>query len=500
MGKIMSKKKIVFVLWSLFLVFLLNTFSQQPSSTPLSDPCESAEAKSFDWQTGIWQSEDGKQVHEIKKLLGSCVIMEIWKTDGKETAVALKSFDDGRQNKTGEKAWVYSWVAKAFHQRWEGRKENGQWRFYRSWFFNGEAILSRTYWTQVSDNELVRYVEQSRDEGKTWKPWVKNVFIRKSNSQSESTQNFLSVRNAHGLAFDENSNKTILFGGADASKVLNDTWEFDGKKWASIETTASPSPRTFPAMTYDSARKKILLFGGNRVLFGKDDNDYEFLSDFWEFDGKIWTKIDVPTPDGRAEASFAFDRQRQKAVLFGGYRIENGTIKPFSDTWEWNGKNWKKIAEGVPTARSGAAIAYDLAGKKIVLFGGGIKRGGANETWEFDGTYWKEIESAKSEPRYNSTMVYDKSLGKIFRFGGWDGTKRVSETWEFDGKIWQKLNTESPEARNHTQMVYDAKRNKLILFGGHNGDFVLGDTWEFDGNKWQKIIAVEPQKRVENGH
>ena len=310
----------------------------------------------------------------------------------------------------------------------------------------------------------------------------------------------LSVRNAHALVYDENLNKTILFGGADSEKVLNDTWEFNGEKWFLISTNNSPPPRTFPSMTYDSVRKKILLFGGNRVLFGKDDNDYEFFNDFWEFDGKTWTKIDVPTPDGRAEASFTYDRQRQKAVLFGGYRIENGTMKPLSDTWEWNGKSWQKMAEGIPTARSGAAIAYDKQRKKTVLFGGGIKSGGANETWEWDGKTWREIKSAQTEPRYNSTMVYDESRGKIIRFGGWDGTKRVSETWEFDGTNWTKLNIESPDARNHAVMVYDMKRQKIILFGGHNGDFVFGDTWEFDGAGWKKIISVEPQKRIENNH
>jgi hypothetical protein len=631
------------------LTFLaVSTFAQ-------TSPCENAEAKAFDWQIGVWQSEDGKQVHEIKKLLDSCVIQETWKTEGIETAVALKSFDDGRHNKTGEKKWFYSWVAKPFHQLWEGRKESEQWRFYRNWFSNGEAVLSRTYWTQISADKLERIVEQSRDEGKTWKPWVKDAFNRvtqavvnieiekerkffdfligewrmeklvaqgetgiggddvfkfrktldgngifsewyfnrgtttkpnfiegeytsafDNNSKTwsfyyispfvsqfyqglkengnwwfykdynlngdkftqrqawekidentilriiensrdggktwqrgyaatlkrvtEKTSANLSVRNAHALVYDENVHKIILFGGADSEKVLNDTWEFDGTKWSLVSTNNSPSPRTFPAMTYDSVRKKILLFGGNRVLFGKDDNDYEFFNDFWEFDGKVWTKINVPTPDGRAEASFIFDRQRQKAVLFGGYRIENGAMKPLSDTWEWDGKSWQKMAEGTPTAKSGAAIAYDEQRKKVVLFGGGIRSGGANETWEWDGKSWAEINSAKTEPRYNSTMVYDSNRNKITRFGGWDGTKRVSETWEFDGKTWTRLNIESPEARNHTVMVYDTKRRKIILFGGHNGDFVFGETWEFDGKSWRKIISVEPQKRIENGH
>ncbi len=470
------------LIWFLFLT--ISAVGQIP-------PCENPESKAFDWQIGVWESEDGKQIHEIKKLIDDCIIQEIWKTEGKETAIAVKSFDDGRHHKAGEKKWFYSWTAKGFHQFWEGRKEDGQWRFYRNWFSEGEAVLSRTYWNQVSADKFERIVEQSRDEGKTWKPWVKSPFHKKSNS--------LSVRNAHASVYDETRKRLILFGGADSERILNETWEFDGQKWSSIKTS-SPSPRTFPSMIYDSARQKILLFGGNRVLFGKNDKDYEFLNDFWEFNGQDWQKIDVPSPQGRAEASFVFDRQRQKAVLFGGYTKENGEIKRFADTWEWDGKSWTKVSEGVPSARSGAAIAYDSKRRKVVLFGGGIRSGGGAETWEWNGQDWHQITSAKTEPRYNSTMVYDAAKDKIIRFGGWDGTRRVSETWEFDGQVWQKLAIESPEARNHTVMVYDSNRRKTVLFGGHNGDFVFGDTWEFDGQTWRRVISAEPQKRIENGH
>lgn len=140
--------------------------------------CNSPDAREFDWQIGIWKSEDGKQVHEIKKTVDSSVIQEIWKTDNKETALAFKSFDDGKHNKTGEKKWLYSWVANGFHQLWEGRKENGNLRFYRNWFLNNEPVLSRTYWLKIYDNKLERIVEQSRDEGKTWKPHVRDVFNR----------------------------------------------------------------------------------------------------------------------------------------------------------------------------------------------------------------------------------------------------------------------------------------------------------------------------------
>ena len=165
-----------FVLGGLALSLFL---SIPVSAQQAASPCENPETKSFDFQIGTWQSEDGKQTHEIKKTLDGCAIQETWKTDGKKTSFAFKSFDNGNHNKTGEKKWFYSWFAKGFHQFWEGRRENGQWRFYREWWSGGEAVLSRTYWNRLSDKSLERIVEQSRDGGKTWRSHVKDKFIKK---------------------------------------------------------------------------------------------------------------------------------------------------------------------------------------------------------------------------------------------------------------------------------------------------------------------------------
>lgn len=307
------------------------------------------------------------------------------------------------------------------------------------------------------------------------------------------------VRNAHGLVYDSLRGRTILFGGADSEKVLNDTWEFDGENWSQVAVHDSPSPRTFPAMTYDSVTHRVLLFGGNRVLFGQDDDDYEFYDDFWEFDGKTWRQVDVPTPGARAEASFAFDRQREAAVLYGGYRIEDGELQPLSDTWEFRENSWTKVSEGTPSARYGAAAAFSDRRGAVVMFGGGIARGGG-ETWEWNGQFWREIESARTEPRYNAAMIYDRSRQVLIRFGGWDGSKRVNETWQFDDETWIVLEIPSPGARNHSGMTYDEKRKETILFGGHDGELVFGDTWAFGSNAWERVMAIEPQRRVDNGH
>jgi hypothetical protein len=177
-AKIIYMKKSLKCL-SLILLCAICVCAQQPNSS--ANPCENAEMKAFDFQIGIWQSKDGNEVHEIKKILNGCGVWEIWTRNGSEQAVALKSFDSGRHTATGEQKWFYSWAASGFHQLWEGRKENGQWRFYRQWVLEGQPILSRTYWNPLADGSIDRIVEQSRDGGKTWKPHVKVNFVRKKN-------------------------------------------------------------------------------------------------------------------------------------------------------------------------------------------------------------------------------------------------------------------------------------------------------------------------------
>jgi hypothetical protein len=270
--------------------------------------------------------------------------------------------------------------------------------------------------------------------------------------------------------------------------------------WRQISTTG-PSPRTFPAIVHDDSRKVVLLFGGNRVLFGKTDDDSVFLNDLWQWNGKRWKQIDVPDgPSERAEAAFAFDDARGRAVLFGGYRRVKGNMERFGDTWEWDGRRWTRVSLLGPSPRNGAAMVYDRDRRRVVLFGGPLTDGGGSETWEWNGHEWSKNESAVSEGRFNTAMTYDEERHRVIRFGGWNSKERTEDTCEYDGVVWKQLAVTGPVARNHSRMVYDRRRQRAVLFGGHDGTLVFGDLWEWNGNSWQQRVFTSPQERVENGH
>ena len=309
----------------------------------------------------------------------------------------------------------------------------------------------------------------------------------------------IGVRNAHGMVYDIGRNRVVLFGGADASKVCSDTWESDGYKWKLVSVDG-PGPRTFPAMTYDSIRRRVVLFGGNRVLFGRNPEDNKYLDDTWEWDGRKWTQIEVGGPPPRAEAVMAFDEHRGRAVLFGGHSRSDQGRKWWGDTWEWDGNKWTEINTPGPSPRNGATAAYDSVRKVIVLFGGSTQLGVSGETWEWNGRAWTQNPVAATEGRFNSVMTFDRTRGSMFRFGGRFGGKAYGDTWEYDGKEWKQLSTIGPSARNHSAMVYMANRKRVFLFGGHDGENVFGDGWMWDGKKWRETRKADYQKRVENGH
>lgn len=306
----------------------------------------------------------------------------------------------------------------------------------------------------------------------------------------------LSVRNGHRLTYSSDRKKTLLFGGADASRVLGDLWEWNGKNWSCLDSSPQLA-RTFPAMAYDSGRKRAVIFGGNRVLFGRADDAETFLDDTWEWNGKKWTKIETMGPPARAEAVMVYDAKRRRVVLFGGYIRKNGQTIRLGDTWEYDGKKWTQAASSGPSSRSGAAMAYDSDKQESILFGG---NGRLNDTWKWDGERWSNIATNEVEGRFNTMLAYDAKRRQLIRFGGWNGSARVGDTWSLIGKTWKALDVTGPEPRNHSAMVYDPARQRVVLFGGHDGENVFGDTWEWDGGKWMRVDFTEKQKRVANEH
>ncbi len=128
------------------------------------------------------------------------------------------------------------------------------------------------------------------------------------------------------MAYDSDAEKTVLFGGAATAGVLGDTWEWNGIDWVNAATSGA-GPRYGHAMAYDTHRHVTLMFGG------QDGNFFGvgLLGDTWQWDGLAWVQLQTPGPPARSFVKMAYDTARRRVVLFGSY-----TAAGFAnDTWEF---------------------------------------------------------------------------------------------------------------------------------------------------------------------
>src|SRR5262249_50147450 len=129
---------------------------------------------------------------------------------------------------------------------------------------------------------------------------------------------------------------------------------FGQVRWTQRMVTG-PSARQLHAMAYDSARDRVVLFGGNTT------NPSTYYADTWEWDGATWVKrLPSVAPYSGYGGSMAYDSRRGRTVLFQWNR----------GIWEWDGTNWTGSSAVQPREREWSWIAYDSARGRIVLFGG----------------------------------------------------------------------------------------------------------------------------------
>jgi hypothetical protein len=122
--------------------------------------------------------------------------------------------------------------------------------------------------------------------------------------------------------------------------------------------------------------------------------------------------------------------------------------------------DWVSPTGNLPPAVTDAAMAYDSARGRIVVFGGrSSPTAFSNSTWEYNGSQWHQMTPTGSVPsaRYGHSMVYDSTRHVVVLFGGQTQTSLSNGTFEYDGLSWtQRSPTGAPAARKGHAMTYDS--------------------------------------------
>lgn len=196
----------------------------------------------------------------------------------------------------------------------------------------------------------------------------------------------------------------------------------------------------------------------------------------------------------RQDAAMAYDPAVGRVVLFGGY----DGAGYLNDTYEFQGAgssgSWTLLhPSAAPSPRASAAMAYDPALGEIVLFGGLNDHGIQDTTWVFDGTTWSELSGTQPGGRYGAAIAFDPSSGDLVLFGGQGSHNLLSETWTFGPNGWSALSPpERPPARFEASFAYDPARGFDILSGGMGSTGPLNDTWSFSNGAWAPLLGVGP--------
>ena len=131
--------------------------------------------------------------------------------------------------------------------------------------------------------------------------------------------------------------------------------------WVEVPVLRGPTEKTSTALAHDEARGRTVLLADGRT---------------WEWDGSRWIPM-FPASQPGGEG-LVYDPWRRRTLVVG-----TGS----SSIWEWDGIDWiARNPANPPPGRSGAAVAFDRARGRVVLFGG----------FDFGGPYLQHSSSVQS--------------------------------------------------------------------------------------------------------
>ncbi len=244
-------------------------------------------------------------------------------------------------------------------------------------------------------------------------------------------------------------------------------------------------------MAFDSQRQRLVLFGGSVGPTSSLSNET------WEWDGASWIQRTPPTsPPARAGHAMVFDSARNRVVLFGGSVAGDPDT---NDTWEWDGTTWtQRATTGTrPPERWGHAMTWDAARSRTLLFGGAYRGASArftrNDTWEWDGVSWTQKLPATSPPRRTDHgLAFSTASGRVLMVGGWNElTLLQDDTWEWNGTTWSQLSPQTSPIGDRAQLAELPSRGRLVLFRTPYGS-ATSETWEWTGATWVRVAAFGP--------
>ena len=155
------------------------TASAQTDAAPPPSP----EMAYYDFWPGTWARVVNGRVDpkatsfRVKRSIHAAAFEEEWRQVDDKGVVRLSRGIRAWDQVTNR--WMFTWVSEnALFQVWEGRKYGDRWYIVREFEAGGRRFLSRQAWWPEGPNRVIRVMERSFDEGKTWELRSRTEFGR----------------------------------------------------------------------------------------------------------------------------------------------------------------------------------------------------------------------------------------------------------------------------------------------------------------------------------
>ena len=186
------------------------------------------------------------------------------------------------------------------------------------------------------------------------------------------------ARYGTAAVFDPVAGHLVSFAGFTTQGRFDDTWRFDPERrtWQDVTAASTqPGERCLHAAAFDSQRRRMIMFGGQRGNAALDDA--------WALDLATdqWTALpSVPATGGRKFPAMTYDSSADRVLVFGG---ETTAGTRAGDLWALDlaSQLWSVLTTTGPSSRDGAVLVYVPSQSRLILFGGTTPDGNAGDTW-----------------------------------------------------------------------------------------------------------------------
>lgn len=268
----------------------------------------------------------------------------------------------------------------------------------------------------------------------------------------------------------------FLYGGrSESQSVLADFWGYEGSVWSLQTTSAPPGPRMGHNLMFDTVRSRVLLFGG----FDGSENRPEL----WAFD-ESWHLVEIQgDPPKVAFAAVAYDRNRDRVVVFGGQDPLGETIQDDA-VYEFDGTTWSLgiLPEIRPPPRDRPASMFSGRLGGFLIYGGQRDSQILDDAWLWNGITWTNLcTSCTGTPRVSASLVSYPPRADILLIGGTSSGAPVAGTRYLNATTFEPLSL-LPTALSGATAVFFSPTQSVMLFGGTGPSCsgACGTTWMYD--------------------